>query len=70
MRRRMDLVGARGTTSVDEAPIVAADSGRERVDRSRRLLAAMPDRVNLPRIADVGSRIAVKYNQIGKLAGG
>jgi len=23
----------------------------------------MPDRVNLPRIADVGSRIAVKYHQ-------
>ena len=56
--------------SVDEAPIVAADSGRERLDRSRRLLAAMPDRVNLPRIADGGSWIALEDHQIGKLAGG
>ena len=29
----------------------------------------MPNRVNLLRIADVGSRIALKYHQIGKLAG-
>ena len=62
--------GCKLTVVDDEAPIVAADLGRERLDRSGRLLAAVPDRVNLPRIADVGSRIALKYHQIGKLAGG
>jgi hypothetical protein len=51
------------------APIVATDSGRERLDRSRCLLAAMLDRVNFPRIADVDSWIALKDHQIRKLAG-
>ena len=46
------------------------NSGRERLNRSRRLLAAMPDRVDLPRIAYVSSRIALEYHKIGKLAGG
>src|SRR5215467_11135980 len=45
-------------------------SGCERPNRPRRLLAAMPDRVNLPRTANVGSRIALKDHQVRKLACG
>src|SRR5262245_8129348 len=45
-----------------------SNSRRESIDWSRRLLAAMPDCVNLPRIGDIGSRIAIEHHQIGKLA--
>src|SRR5258708_26506492 len=47
-----------------------ASSGCERLKWSCCLLAVMPDRVDLSRIRDVTSRVAVKYHQIGKLARG
>ena len=46
------------------------NSWRERLDRSCRLFAAMPDSVNFFRVADVQSGIAIKDHQVGKLSWG
>jgi hypothetical protein len=40
------------------------DSGRERLNRSRSLFAAMPDRVNLSRIGDVRAGPGILHRTI------
>ena len=46
----------------------ANTSRHEGLDRPRRLLATMPDCVNLSGIGNIDSWIALEHHQIGKLA--